>query len=59
MAIKFGSKERQELTKPKLELSKEDAVLVLSIIGEGEIKVKNIQPVYELVYKITEFAQKD
>ena len=59
MAIKFGSKERQELAKPKLELSKEDAVLVLSIIGEGEIKVKNIQPVYELVYKITEFAQKD
>jgi len=59
MAIKFGSKERQELAKPKLELSKEDAVLILSIIGEGEIKVKNIQPVYELVYKITEFAQKD
>jgi hypothetical protein len=59
MAIKFGSKERQELAKPKLELSKEDAVLILSILGEGEIKIKNIQPVYDLVYKITEFAQKD
>jgi hypothetical protein len=59
MAIKFGSKERQELAKPKLEFNKEEAVLILSILGEGEIKVKNIQPVYELVYKITEFAQKD
>ena len=59
MAIKFGSKERKELTKPKLEITKEEALLLLSIVSEGEIKVKNIQPVYELVYKITEFAQKD
>lgn len=59
MAIRFGSKERQELTKPKLELTKEEAVLMLSVLGEGEIKIKNIQPVYELIYRITEFAQKD
>jgi len=59
MAIKFGSKERQELSKPKLELTREEAILMLSVIGEGEIKVKNIQPVYDLVYRITEFAQKD
>ena len=30
MAIKFGSKERKELTKPKLEITKEEALLLLS-----------------------------
>jgi hypothetical protein len=59
MAIKFGSKERQNLAKPKLEFTKEEAILILSVIGEGEIKIKNIQPIYDLVYRITEFAQKD
>lgn len=59
MAIKFGSKERAAVAKPKLELSKEDAQLILSVIAEGEIKIKNIQPVYDLVYKMTEFSQKD
>lgn len=58
MAINFGSKERAEISKPKLNLSKEEAQLILSVIAEGEIKIKNIQTVYDMVYKLTEFVQK-
>mgnify|MGYP001179768594 CR=1 FL=1 len=59
MAIRFGSSKREELTTPKLQFTKEEAKMILSLIGEGEIKIKNIQPIYDLVYRITEFVQKD
>ena len=59
MGIKFGSKERQALSVSKLEFTKEEALLMLSIIAEGQIKIKNIQSAYDLVYKITEYTQKD
>ena len=59
MALTFGSKDRAEATKTKLILSKADAQLLLNILAEGEIKIKNIQPVYDLIYRITEYTQQN
>lgn len=57
MAIKFGSNERKQAAIKKLEISKDEAILLLSLIAEGNVKIKNIQPAYEFVYKVQEFVQ--
>jgi hypothetical protein len=44
---------------PKLELDKDECIALLNLVSEATIKVKNIQYVYELVYKIQEFASKE
>lgn len=43
----------------KLGLDKDECITVLNLISEANIKVKNIQYVYDLVYKIQEFASKE
>ena len=58
MAINFSSKERQKLQEGKLTLSKEEAVLLINLIAEGNVQVKNIQSAYDLVLKVQTFIQK-
>tara|TARA_B100000963_G_scaffold242037_1_gene211805 strand:- start:21762 stop:21941 length:180 start_codon:yes stop_codon:yes gene_type:complete len=58
MAINFGSKERQKLQEGKLTLSKEEAVLLINLIAEGNVQIKNIQSAYDLVLKVQTFIQK-
>lgn len=42
-----------------LELNKDECTVVLNLIGDSNIKVRNIQQVYDLVYKLQEFVQKE
>ena len=42
-----------------LSLTKDECIVLLNLISEGSIKIKSIQYVYDLVYKIQEFAQQD
>ena len=58
MAINFGSKERQKLQEGKLVLNKEEAVLLINLIAEGNVQIKNIQSAYDLVLKVQTFIQK-
>ena len=44
-------------TKAKLDLSTEECLTFLSLIAESEIKIKNIQHIYDLIYKIQDFVQ--
>jgi len=48
---------KQEST--KLELDKDECIALLNLVSEANIQVKNIQYVYDLVYKIQEFASKE
>lgn len=43
----------------KLELDKDECIALLNLVSEANIQVKNIQYVYDLVYKIQEFASKE
>ena len=43
----------------KLELDKDECIALLNLVSEANIQVKNIQYVYDLVYKIQEFANKE
>ena len=43
----------------KLNLNKEECLIVLNLIGESSIQVKNIQQVYDLVYKLQEYVQRE
>ena len=43
----------------KLELDKDECITLLNLVSEANIQVKNIQYVYDLVYKIQEFASKE
>ena len=43
----------------KIGLSKEECVIILNLIGESNIQVKNIQQVYDLVYKLQEYVQQE
>ena len=58
MAINFGSKERKKLQEGKLILNKEEAVLLINLIAEGNVQIKNIQSAYDLVLKVQTFIQK-
>ena len=40
-----------------LTLSPEECTLILNLIGDSNIQVRNIQPVYDLVYKLQEYIQ--
>lgn len=40
-----------------LGLTQTECILFLSLIAESDVKVKNIQQVYDLIYKIQEFIQ--
>lgn len=42
---------------PNLTLSPEECTLILNLIGDSNIQVRNIQPVYDLVYKLQEYIQ--
>lgn len=42
-----------------LNLTKDECIVLLNLVSEGSIKVKSIQYVYDLVYKIQEFTQSD
>lgn len=41
----------------KLDLNTEECLTFLSLIAESEIKVKDIQRIYDLIYKIQDFIQ--
>ena len=43
----------------KLELDRDECIALLNLVSEANIQVKNIQYVYDLVYKIQEFASKE
>ena len=40
-----------------LPLTKEECAVFLSLIAESSIKIKDIQYVYDLLYKVQEFVQ--
>jgi len=40
-----------------LPLTKEECALFLSLVAESNIKIKDIQYVYDLLYRIQEFVQ--
>ena len=43
----------------KLELDRDECIALLNLVSEANIQVKNIKYVYDLVYKIQEFASKE
>jgi len=51
-------KKAQE-TSNTLGLTKEECTVLLNLVGDSNIKVRNIQQVYDLVYKMQEFIQKE
>ena len=42
-----------------LGLSKEECTVLLTLVAESNIKIKDIQYFYDLIYKIQEFIQED
>ena len=46
-------------TQSTLGLTKEECTVILTLIGDSNIKVRNIQQVYDLVYKLQEYVQKE
>ena len=42
-----------------LGLTKEEFTVLLSLVAESNIKIKDIQYFYDLVYKMQEFIQED
>ena len=42
-----------------LGLTKEECTVLLSLVAESNIKIKDIQYFYDLVYKMQEFIQED
>tara|TARA_R110000782_G_scaffold55569_2_gene116963 strand:+ start:1026 stop:1205 length:180 start_codon:yes stop_codon:yes gene_type:complete len=42
-----------------LPLTKEECALFLGLISESSIKIKDIQYVYDLLFKVQEFVQKE
>mgnify|MGYP003149910589 CR=1 FL=1 len=61
--MKFANLKRklkeEEPKVPTVELSKEECLTILSLIIESNIKIKDIQHVYDLIFKLQEFIQAD
>jgi hypothetical protein len=57
--LKRKLKAEEEPTIPTVELTKEECLTILSLIVESNIKIKDIQHVYDLIFKLQEFIQKD
>jgi hypothetical protein len=58
--MNFNSLRKQAKNKDKIEslpLTKEECALFLSLVAESNIKIKDIQYVYDLLYRIQEFVQ--
>ena len=41
----------------QLTLTQDECAMILNLIGDSNIQVRNIQPVYDLVYKLQEYIQ--
>tara|TARA_B100000963_G_C22101502_1_gene440882 strand:- start:188 stop:373 length:186 start_codon:yes stop_codon:yes gene_type:complete len=52
-------KKAKEETPKTLGLSKEECTVLLTLVAESNIKIKDIQYFYDLIYKIQEFIQED
>ena len=53
---------RKKAKESKIEtlgLSKEECTVLLTLVAESNIKIKDIQYFYDLIYKIQEFIQED
>ncbi len=55
MAVNISNKQVVVPTPDKLVLDNNEVTLVVSMLAEAQIKVKDIQKVYDLVYKMQEF----
>ena len=55
MAVNLGNKTVVASTPDKLVLDKKEITLLLGMLAEAQIKVKDIQTVYDLIYKMQEF----
>lgn len=58
--MNFNSLRKQAKSKDKIEslpLTKEECALFLGLVAESSIKIKDIQYVYDLLYKVQEFVQ--
>ena len=57
--MKFANLKKKVNPPPeaKLNLSPEECLIFLSLIAESEIKIKDIQRIYDLIYKIQDFVQ--
>tara|TARA_R110001592_G_scaffold19371_1_gene79570 strand:- start:594 stop:773 length:180 start_codon:yes stop_codon:yes gene_type:complete len=56
--MNFNSLRKQAKDKAEsLPLTKEECALFLSLVAESNIKIKDIQYVYDLLYRIQEFVQ--
>ena len=58
--MNFNSLRKQAKSNDKIEslpLNKEECALFLGLVAESNIKIKDIQYVYDLLYKIQEFIQ--
>jgi len=58
--MNFNSLRKHAKSKDKIEslpLTKEECALFLGLVAESNIKIKDIQYVYDLLYKIQEFVQ--
>lgn len=54
---KKASKEKEA---PKiLGLNKQECAVIMGLIGESRIQIKDIQYFYDLIYKIQEFIQEE
>ncbi len=57
--LKKRANKVEPLKPSTLSLTKDECIVLLNLISEGSIKIKSIQYVYDLVFKIQEFAQQD
>lgn len=57
--LKKKLKQEEEPVIPTVKLTKEECLTILSLIVESNIKIKDIQHVYDLIFKLQEFIQAD
>lgn len=55
MAVNIGNKQVIAPSPDKLVLNKNEVIMLTTMLAEAQIKVKDIQKVYDLIYKMQEF----
>jgi len=59
----FTTLRRKALKKPEepqtLGLTKQECAVIMGLIGESRIQIKDLQFFYDLVYKLQEFIQEE
>jgi len=61
--MKFANLRKKAVEKPEepqtLGLTKQECAVIMGLIGESRIQIKDLQFFYDLVYKVQEFIQEE